>query len=212
MTSIALDTDNSPNTLLAAAGWDELPGQHISLSAGEALPVHGRMVWFPLSSVIRIEVGPSGVLGGWVDRQGAVGLNGESESSTGLNWTVSAAGSAFAVEIAFVDALMNRAHRFARAASDWLQETACEARHLAASNATDTAAQRIASLLLAMDGHGQPGDFFTTNQNEIARLAAVQRTTACGVMLRLKQSGVIAYARSKVRVVDRHRLLAIAKF
>jgi Crp-like helix-turn-helix domain len=212
MTALAEETDSSPNLLLAAAGWDELPGKSVALGAGETLPVHGQTVWFPLSSVVRVEVGPGRLLGGWVDHQGAIGLNGETESSSGLNWIVSAPGSAFLVESAFVDALMDRAHRFTRAACDWLQGAACEARHLAASNATDTAAQRIASFLLAMDSHGRSGEFFAMNQDEIARLTAVQRTTACGVMLRLKRCGVIGYARSRVRVLDRHRLIAIAKF
>lgn len=211
MTALAVETDSSPNLLLAAAGWDELPGKRVCLAAGQALPVHGHTVWFPLDSVVRIEVGPSRLLGGWVDHKGAIGLNGETERSSGLGWVVSAPGSAFVVETALVDALMDRAHRFTRAACDWLQGSACEVRHLAAQNATGTAGQRVASFLLAMDDHGAPGAFFAVTQDEIARLTGLQRTTACAVMRSLKLSKVIGYARSKVRVLDRHRLLAVAK-
>jgi len=173
--------------------------------------VHGHTVWFPLDSVVRIEVGPDRLLGGWVDHKGAIGLNGETEGSSSLGWIVSTPGSAFVVETAFVDALMDRAHRFTRAACGWLQSAACEARHLAARNTTGTAAQRVAGFLVAMDGHGAPGAVFAVTQDEIARLTGLQRTTACAVMRSLKLSKVISYARSKVRVLDRHRLLAVAK-
>ncbi len=212
MTALAVETEVSPNLLLEAAGWDELPGQRVTLVAGDILPVHGHTVWFPLTCIVRIEVGPARALGGWVDHQGAIGLNGETECTSGLSWIVSAPGAALAVERVFVDALMDRAPRFSCAIIRWLQTATCEAQHLAAANANDTAAQRIAGLLLVMDSHGAPGDFFAINQADIARLTAVQRTTVCGVMLHLKRNRVISYARSRIRVLDRHRLIAVAKF
>ncbi|WP_426038986.1 helix-turn-helix domain-containing protein [Brevundimonas sp. DC300-4] len=106
---------------------------------------------------------------------------------------------------------MDRAPRFSRATIDWLQCTGCEARELAASNASDSAAERVAKLLLAMDGHGVSGELIEINQGEIARLVCVRRTTVCAMMKGFKDSGAIGYARARVRVLDRQRLEALIK-
>ena len=209
MNAPQLDVDVSPNHLLAAAGWDELPGQPVMLRAGEVLPVQGHTVWFPLNATVRVEFAKCGQLTGWVDHRGAVGLNGETESRTGLKWVISTGGSAIFVRSAFVDALLDRAHRFSRAAMDWLQIAACEARYLAAANARDPAVTRVAALLLSLNDQGARGAFFSISQEEIARLMAIRRTTVCAVMLDLKRSGAVGYSRSKVRVLDRQKLVAI---
>ena len=200
----------TPNHLLAAAGWDELPGQPVMLRAG---PDSSRPRPYGLVSAKcngegessqNADNSPAGS-----NHRGAVGLNGETKSRTGLKWVISTGGSAIFVRSAFVDALLDRAHRFSRQRWIGLQIAACEARYLAAANARDPAVTRVAALLLSLNDQGARGAFFSISQEEIARLMAIRRTTVCAVMLDLKRSGAVGYSRSKVRVLDRQKLVAI---
>lgn len=60
------------NAVFASA---DIPlGREVKLYAGQRLQLDGETVWFPLSALIRIEVGSSGIIAGWANAGHAVGL------------------------------------------------------------------------------------------------------------------------------------------
>lgn len=211
MTAAHLAQDCAPqNHLLGVAPWYE--GHDVSLTVGQHLVVDGTTVWFPTTSVVRVEVGKPRVLSGWIDRTGAVGLmeslNGPSD---GLSWIVTAPGSAIAVSAAYVHSLLDRSPAFGRAVMCWLHQSLADAQWFGVSSVQDPAIVKVARLLLKLnEAHGSRTNF-DISQAEIAGLLHLQRTTVCGVMLDLKRRSLIKYLRSSIAVTDAFGLRALTE-
>ena len=80
-------------------------------------------------------------------------------------------------------------------------ELACQARH--------RIEQRQARLLLGLQKRLNEGGLLIT-QDELSQMLAVQRTTVTQLANRLKEAGLIAYARGRVRILDRDGLSRLA--
>ncbi|WGM30490.1 helix-turn-helix domain-containing protein [Brevundimonas sp. NIBR11] len=204
-------TPPSPNILLAAAGADLLPGKTVVLSAGDLLDPSDGLLWFPLCAVVRMECRASGLLGGWVDRRGVVGLfETVNEEVRPATWIIEVPGRAFLVQRAFVTALLARSHDFSGAVMSWLVQTVEETRDRAIANLQDSAAKRVQWLLSRL-GDMQTGQSpLQITQADIARLTGLQRTTVCAVMKEMKREKQIAYSRSRITVREPSAMLAKA--
>jgi CRP-like cAMP-binding protein len=80
-------------------------------------------------------------------------------------------------------------------------ELACQARH--------RIEQRQARLLLGLQRRLNEGGLLLT-QDELSQMLAVQRTTVTMLANRLKEAGLIAYARGRIRILDLDGLSRLA--
>jgi len=81
------------------------------------------------------------------------------------------------------------------------EELACYARH--------RIEQRLARLLLRLAAHMGGSEVLVT-QDDLADMLAVQRTTVTALASRLKDVGILAYARGRIRILDRERIVRLA--
>ena len=167
----------------------------------------GETVWFPLSALVRIEVGSSGVIGGWADETNSIGLA-ECLRPTAEDdaWIVTVSGTAIAVPSPLVRSMFRRSMRFSSAAAVGLHGMACDARRIAVSQIRDRAQIKIAKLLIRLDRATPANDRIALNQGEIGRWLGLQRTTVCTAMKDMKTRKLINYARTYVAIVDREGL------
>lgn len=199
------------NTLLAAAGPDQLPGEPLRVMAGDPCHIDADTVWFPTTAVLRAGIGPGSVFGGWEDHRGAIGFLSPSVGAVAVNWTVEAAGQVVAVPRVFVNALMMRAPRFSEAVLNWMARSRDDALALAARHIELGALQKVAALLDDLARiHGEDEALFVT-QTQVAGLTGLQRTTICNVMVRMKTLGLIRYSRARIRIIDRDALRDISE-
>lgn len=196
------------NQLLAVCGFKE--GRPITLSVGEVLCPDSDTVWFPVSAVVQIEHSETGVLAGWVDRTGGVGLmEAVMDGDPSAVWRVRAPGVAIALSTTEVVTLLARSTEFRLAVMRWLHQSILEARRLNITNVQGQATARV-SWLLSHLCRAHSHREFAIEQAEIARLLGLQRTTVCGAMVSLKQHGLIAHMRGRVRVLNHDRLEELA--
>ena len=201
----------SQNDLLAAAGLGGLPGKPVFLERGTILDPNGEVVWFPLTAVIRVEIGASRVFGGFTDCHGAVGLTSIFQRSSASDvWVAEAKGYAFAARKIDVDAMFERSTRFSRAVVGWLSSCSVQSRDLAAANVEQTALERVSRLISNLhQAHREP-EQLAISQSEIAQLIGIQRTTVSGVMTRLRKMNLVSYSRSQIKIVDADALAIAA--
>lgn len=189
------------NALLAASAATLSSAQKVRLKAGEPLVGESGTVWFPLTAVVRVEVGMPPMLSGWIDNSGAVGLaewlDGAAPEAT---WTVEVEGDAWVVSAERLAAMLEEA-AFSRAVMAWLSRSITALRQEAVFNGRGSASERVVDLIVRLARHHQPSDSFTMNQAEIARLTGIQRTTVCAIMVRLKRAKLIGGARGRIRVL-----------
>ncbi len=194
----------SRNVLLSAADSEASPGRRVRLAAGQGLDLAGDVIWFPLTAVVRMEVGDPLVLGGWIGDEGAVGLaEGLEGDHSNRRALVEVGGEAWAVPRASVAQLMSQSSSFTDAVVRWLAKSLAEARRAAAFNACGNARDRVTNLIETLDrlhGHGLD---FPMSQAEMARLTGIQRTTVCGIVVGLKREKRITHTRARFRVLRR---------
>lgn len=202
---------STQNELLAAAGLGGLGGQPVFLNRGDLLEPNGKIVWFPLTAVVRVEIGTSRLFGGLVDCRGAVGLTNIFDRSTQSDvWVIEAGGYAFMSQKSDVDAMLERSTRFSRAVISWLSHCSVQARDLAAANVEQSSLERVSRLISNLHlAHREP-DRLTISQSEIAQLIGVQRTTVSGVMSRLRSMKLVSYSRSQIKIEDAAALAVAA--
>lgn len=196
---------DSRNVILASA--DMLVGREIDLFAGQRLKLGGDTVWFPLSALVRIEVGSSGIIGGWANDTNTVGLAECLHAVEDVDpWVVAVSGTAVAVPSVLIRNLFGQSSAFSGAAMLGLHNMACDARQIAASHVTDRAQVKIGKLLVRLDQATAANERVAVNQAEIGRWLGLQRTTVCAAMKEMKRNKLISYARTHVAILDREAL------
>lgn len=193
------------NRLLATTGLTP-KSERRYLRAGEALADDTDLIWFPLDVVIRIEAGDRGLLAGWEDRHGAVGLVPLSKPGS-MRWIAQTDGYAVAVDRNEIGERLRVEPNFNAAVLRWLAQSREEAFTLAANNLQDSAQDRVVRLFRELSAR-EPAGPISICQNEIGRLLGMQRTTVCGVMTKLKAAKVIKHMRGRVTSFEPDRLMA----
>ncbi|RZJ45934.1 MAG: Crp/Fnr family transcriptional regulator [Brevundimonas sp.] len=186
----------SANTLLAAASGDVLGSSLRILRRGERLDANEGVVWFPVDAVVRAETA-SGLLEGWTDRHGAIGLAellDRPESST--TWVVERSGEALVTPASTVQAMLERSIGFQRAVMAWLVRSEHAARRRAAFNLTASAPEkvrRVVDFILSFHDGCAP-----ITQEQVATYTGIRRTTVCAAMGAMQAQGQIVVRRGKI--------------
>lgn len=194
----------SENRLLASTGLS-LGGERRHLKAGDRVTDDGDMILFPLDAIIRIEAADRGLLAGWEDRNGAVGLVPLAIPGS-LQWIVQIDGYAVAVERLKIVNLLREDPAFNAAVLHWLAQSRQDALLQATLNLQDTAPDRILRLLKELAARQSSGPI-SICQSELARLSGIQRTTVCSVMSRLRDVGAVSYSRGRITIFHPDRLV-----
>ena len=200
-----------PSSLSEAAKLAGLFGKPVKLHAGDELQVDGGTVWFPVDTVVRLEVGEPRALVGWIGRSGAVGL---SEALSGppkhASWVVEKGGDAYAVPRDLVWATLDSSTAFRNAVLVWLAQSGADARELTVHAVQCDAKNRVKRLLLDLHEVLDRPARLSISQAEIGRLTGIRRPTVCEVMVGLKELNLITYSRAEIIILDTTQLALAA--
>lgn len=185
-----------------------------TLGRGEALYRQGdeaAAVLFPASGVIRATASLAdgdGVLAALVGPGGAAGLApalaGRAANHTAIALTEVVG---FAIDGPRLRRLAAERPGLAVGLTALLADEMAQAHDELACGAYHKIEARLARLLLRLP---IGADGLTVTQDELAQMLAVQRTTVTLLAHRLKEAGLLAYSRARLRILDRERLAKVA--
>lgn len=193
----------SDNRLLAATALTRT-SERRHLRVGEVLVEDAERIWFPLDVLLRIEAADQGLLAGWVDREGAIGLTPPRRSGA-LRFVVQQDGYAVGVSRTEINERLRADPDFNAAVIHWLSQSLEDALLGATLNLRESAFDRVVRLLGSLSVQRSEGPV-SICQAEIGRLLGLQRTTVSGVMTRLRDAQAIKYSRGRVKMFDPQRL------
>lgn len=201
----ALDPSDQA-ALEAACSRRELRRGEVLYRQGDEAP----LVLFPAAGLVRATASLAdgdGVLAGLVGPGGAVGLApalaGRATSHAAIALTDV---DGFAIDGPRLRRLVRDRPDLGLGLADILADEMAQAHDELACGAHHRIEQRLARLLLRLPGE----DAVAITQDELGQMLAVQRTTVTLLAQRLKEAGVVAYSRGRLRILDRQRLSRLA--
>lgn len=214
-TGCALSADSSFPNLPGLEPGDEEALRAIcayrTLKAGEVFYIQGDespQVLFPRSGLVRVSTGVAngeGVLAGLIGQGDVVGLSAALVGRASHTATAVTDVAGFATEGARLRRLAIERPGLALFLATVAAAQASAAQDELARHARHRIDQRLARLLLRLADH-MGGTEVRVTQDELAEMLAVQRTTVTALASRLKDLGILAYARGRIRILDRERI------